>query len=237
MKEVNGIYETIRCYKNKVWNYAAHYRRLNQSAQLTGLNLSISKSELLSKITKKLNQTGFTNSRIRLTLKHPNQLTIDCNEIPNKKLSSKLVTFKGSRQIPQIKNNDRLIEEQGLLLAQQQNALDAILINSKNQITEGTITNFFAVKNNIIYTAKSSILPGTTRAKVIKIARKLNLKIVYKKVHLNQLSELDECFVCNSIKQIVPIFRIDQHQLKRENPVTQTIKEMFDREFEEFCNQ
>ena len=217
-----GIYETIRCYQNKIWNFNAHYNRLLKGANYLNLKFDLSTEQLQELIEKEITKNQFLESRIRLTLNKA-ELKIKCTELKNGPLSNKLVTYKGTRPITEIKNNDRLLENKALAYAHSHSAVDALLIDNQNYITEGSISNFFIVKNNTLITPNTNILKGTTRDIVLKLAKKMQIPVQLQNIHLNDLKDIQEAFITNAIKQIVPIFQINQQKLSI-NKITSTIQ-------------
>ena len=84
---------------------------------------------------------------------------------------------------------------------------EAIMLNERGYLAEGSISNIFLVSKGILMTPslKSGVLPGITREAVLEIARALNIKIAERQVALKELSEAGESFVTNSILEIMPL--------------------------------
>ncbi|WP_249664245.1 aminotransferase class IV, partial [Lysinibacillus sp. D4B1_S16] len=79
----------------------------------------------------------------------------------------------------------------------------------------GVTSNVFWVKNDKLYTPslETGILPGIARARVIKKADALGLEVregFYTKEDLRQSTE---CFITNSVQELVPIIYIENQQL------------------------
>jgi branched-subunit amino acid aminotransferase/4-amino-4-deoxychorismate lyase len=217
-----GIYETI-LYKNfQVLNFNAHYNRLKRGAKFLSLSIPKTKTQILSDLIKLFQKSNYSQARIRLTL-NQKTLTYEIFEIPNLPIPQKVVTYKANRPIPQIKSTNRETENQALEFAKTYNAVDAILINQKGFLTEGSISNLFVVKNQQLLTPYKSILKGTFRQQVLKTCAKLGIKVHKKAVHSSQINQFTEIFICNAIKGIVPIFEINYHKLPKQNPITKKI--------------
>ncbi|MSR88337.1 MAG: hypothetical protein EXS67_01620 [Candidatus Margulisbacteria bacterium] len=75
---------------------------------------------------------------------------------------------------------------------------------------EGDTFSVFFVKNNTIYTPVTNgrILEGITRQSVITIAKNY-YKVCEQNVLLSSISDYDEAFLTSSIRQVMPIVKID----------------------------
>jgi branched-subunit amino acid aminotransferase/4-amino-4-deoxychorismate lyase len=78
------------------------------------------------------------------------------------------------------------------------------------QILEGMTSNFFHVRDGVLYTAQRDILLGVTRRTVIRVARGRGVEVRYKPLKLEQLSAVDEAFITSSSRGIVPVIKIDE---------------------------
>jgi len=65
---------------------------------------------------------------------------------------------------------------------------------------------------------KSAVLPGITRAAVIKLAKADGIEIKLQSIDINQLLEADEIFLTNSIMQVMPVCRIERKAIGQDKP-------------------
>jgi branched-chain amino acid aminotransferase len=79
---------------------------------------------------------------------------------------------------------------------------------------------------------KSNVLPGVVRGVILEIARALDVRVQLAAVNINQLLEAEEVFMTNSIMQVMPISRIEQHKVGDRTPgaVTEALMKAFDDE-------
>ena len=84
---------------------------------------------------------------------------------------------------------------------------EALLLNSKGEIAECTMSNIFWVIQGQIYTPSLScgLLPGIMRAFVIE-----NRSVVEVQASLEQLLNADEVFLTNSVMEIMGVSQIDR---------------------------
>jgi len=110
------------------------------------------------------------------------------------------------------------------------NAFEAILFRD-DLITEGSHTNFFAVKNNKIYTAPLSnyILNGITRKVVLELCRENNIDFSKEYIRVSNIKDYDEFFITGTTTEITPVIQIDDWIVGDGKPgnMTRGIQELF----------
>ena len=99
---------------------------------------------------------------------------------------------------------------------------EALLIK-KGKILEGMTSNFFYVKDNILYTAQDDILLGVTRKTAIDVGRGRGVDVRYKPLKRDQLADIDEAFITSSSRGIVPVIKIDDVTIGQGRPGPITI--------------
>ncbi len=124
---------------------------------------------------------------------------------------AKLTSF-----IQKASNEKKLIRNSGLE--------ESIITNNSRELLEGLTSNFFAVKNNAVWTAKTGILNGITRKLVLEEAEKEGIEIIYKPVKLDDLEELDEAFITSTSRGVMPVVKIDDITIGNGKPGDLTIK-------------
>jgi D-alanine transaminase len=79
-------------------------------------------------------------------------------------------------------------------------------------ITEGTHTNFCAVKNGMLLTPRKSnfILSGITRQVVLHICRSLNISSLETSINESELSEFEECMIIGTTTEVTPVVKINE---------------------------
>ena len=84
---------------------------------------------------------------------------------------------------------------------------EAILLNERGYLAEGSTSNIFLVSKGELITPslESGVLPGITREAVLEIAQALSIRTAEREVELRGLMEADEAFITNSILEIMPL--------------------------------
>ena len=88
---------------------------------------------------------------------------------------------------------------------------EAIVLNEKGFVSEGSAENIFIVRNKKLITPPVSddILEGITRNAVITIAKDLGYKVEERHIARTELYIADEVFFCGTGAQISPVIQID----------------------------
>ncbi|HDQ00057.1 MAG TPA: D-alanine aminotransferase Dat [bacterium] len=110
------------------------------------------------------------------------------------------------------------------------NAAEAVFVRD-GMITEGTHTNFCAVKNGTMWTPPLSnfILAGVTRNLVLDICRKLSISVREDVIKERELETFDEHFLVGTTVEITPIIQIDDRKIAEGKPgaITRAIQTDF----------
>lgn len=209
-----GVFETIRTYHGRPFALAEHLERLAFSAQQLQLTLPYPIHTITDWVKELCQQNHDTEMRVKVIagikniyiLGEPLQLNelIYCDGV-------KLKLYALERTTPTIKNLAYWQEYLAHETALREHYYDALLINAKQQITEGAYSNFFCVKDNIIYTAPTNtILAGITRKHVLQLAQN-NYTIIEQSLEQNFVLQCDECWLTQTSTGIVPVIQIDEH--------------------------
>ncbi|MGH9346418.1 MAG: branched-chain amino acid transaminase [Vicinamibacterales bacterium] len=88
---------------------------------------------------------------------------------------------------------------------------EALLLNTKGDVAEGSGENLFVVKHGTVITndVDASILLGITRDSVLQIARDLGLPVVVRPISLTDVQTADELFFSGTAVEVTPIKEVD----------------------------
>ena len=141
----------------------------------------------------------------------------------------------------------------GLREAVRRGAGEALWFNVHNYLQSASVANVFIVKGGALVTPptaddlrdpavaaacpypKSNVLPGVLRGAVIDLAKSNDIPIRAEAMTVNHVLEADEVFLTNSIMQVMPVGRIEQHVVGDGNPgpVTRRITDALQKESSE----
>ena len=86
------------------------------------------------------------------------------------------------------------------------------------RILEGLTSNFYAVCNGKLITARYGILLGVTRRFVLRLARSAGYGIDYRALQVAELSGIDEAFITSSSRGVVPVIEVDHSPVGQGRP-------------------
>jgi len=218
-----GLYETFRTKNYKPIFLNQHLRRLFNSAETINLKITYSCSEIGKMIYTVINGFHEKDQRVRI-IAVPEKVIIYTTALNfDEKIYEGISTLTVStqRDNPKVKTTDYTNCLDAYKIAQNKNCFDAILIDDKNQILEGSRSNIFWIMNNSLFTRKDNVLPGITRQMIIE---KSPYPIVYDHLNIFDFKRLDELFLTNSGSGIIPVSKIDSTLIGKACPGSITIK-------------
>ena len=108
---------------------------------------------------------------------------------------------------------------------------DAILLNERGKVSEGSGCNLFMVRNGALVTPPitANILEGITRRSLLQLARDANLPIEEREVDRTELYLADELFFCGTGVQVTWIGQVDHRPVGngKAGPITTQLQTRF----------
>jgi branched-chain amino acid aminotransferase len=107
-------------------------------------------------------------------------------------------------------------------------AFEALLMDSGKYITEASKANVFAIQGGHIITPQEAvILPGITRQYVLEICREFSLKVTRKKIHFDEIPDLEGMFLTGTSLHVLPVSLVNDHPLPVKHRVMTEIMKNF----------
>jgi len=231
----DGVYEAIRTYHKKLFRHEDHLQRLKRS--LNAIRINFNETDTLEKIIYKLIEENKIKNEALIYLQITRGAAFPrTHNFPEEKTSptvfisvqdlniKKEEHLKGIKVILQedvrwLRCDIKSISLLPAVLANQKaveaNAGEAIFVRN-GLITEGSRTNFFAVKNNTVFTAPLSnlILDGITRKVVLELCKELEINYREEFIKADDLKTYNEFFITSTAKEITPVVQIDNWKVK-----------------------
>lgn len=233
----DSIYEVTYSEENCLIFFNDHLDRLYNSASILDMNIFLSREYIVAQALKTLEASGLSRAYIRIILtRGESEINLDPSntfrnnliiivkpqpEYPKiqyqhglKLLISNVVRNNRKSIDPNAKSGNYLNNVLAIKEAKNQGFDDAIMLNEKGMITEGTTFNIWAIKNGITYTppVSSGLLRGITREKTIEIAKEASISIDHSDFNADFIYNADEVFITSSTKGIMPISQIGDHK-------------------------
>jgi branched-chain amino acid aminotransferase len=107
---------------------------------------------------------------------------------------------------------------------------EAILLDHRGNVCEGTGENVFVIRDGVISTPphSASILDGINRKSVIEIARDLDYEVVERDIARAELTMADEVFLTGTAAELTPVREIDDQEIGEPGEITRAIQATFD---------
>ena len=89
---------------------------------------------------------------------------------------------------------------------------EALFLDKKSYITEGSSSNFWILnKNNILITRSldGKILAGITRDSILNCAKNKNINVEEKKISLDNIKDCKEAFITSASSFVTPVIQVD----------------------------
>lgn len=221
------IYEVIRIIDGVPVFLEGHIERMRKSAELIGKSIKKSDAEITEEIYRLIVANEEYNMNIKLlcsNLDAPNQTFMIYyikSSYPDKEVYEKgihTILFYSERENPNAKIVDSDLRSRINDEIKRQNAYEALLVNRKDYITEGSRSNMFFVKGDKVYTAPAGdVLLGITRNEIMNVCKEKNIEVIEMEVHKDSLKDLDGAFMTGTSVNALPIATIDDIMLDSVN--------------------
>lgn len=225
LKYGDGLFETILVTNNKPVLIHEHLNRFKKGLNLLNLKLPFPnpKAEIAAQIDKLLKNNNIKYGRIRITVfrgdgefgsnnnGNDNLLIQTWNlQTPPEynKSGLQLVVYdkarKASDAFSQIKHNNFLPFSMGMMYANERNAGDAIIMNTKGRVCETCLANIWILKDRILKTPplEEGPIAGIMRGFLLHHFSNNKIPAIEMAFSIDELKDADEVFISNSIMLI-----------------------------------
>lgn len=226
----DGIYETMRAYEGVVFMFDEHLERLFRSASLIDLGVPISPEKIRKAVYKTMKANRVKEAVIRITVSRgAGPVGLDPVLCP----TPTFVIFAGqfreypgqfyrkgvriaiadtrrnySRALdPRIKSLNFLNNILAKIEAKKKGAYEAVMLNHRGYLAEGTISNIFFINNRVLCTpsVKVGILDGITRNIILNAARELQIETREGRFRPEDIHDSQEVFISNTTMEVMPV--------------------------------
>lgn len=253
------VFELFRVYGRTPFRMGPHLDRLERGCAVMGIELPFSRAELEQQIATLMAQHTYPHSAVKLyvtagecgapsglslaactnfapqlyiledavTMKHPQAAYGMENHVRGQNLKS----VDAIRELPEVKTANYGI---GYVAAKRAGTAydDVLFTTPQGFVTEATRSNFFAVINDKLVTAKSGMLEGITRGVILELAAELGIATEVRDVTVAELAGATEAFTSGSIAEMVPVRSLNDVVLpggddRTQTPVFRALREAF----------
>jgi branched-chain amino acid aminotransferase len=248
----DGVFEGIRFYGGKAFRLDAHLARLARSAAAIELSLPYGAEALGEAIAQVIVHAGEPTGYIRLIVtrgegdlgldprscKHPTTIVAAARlRVFDVTRAGAAVIVASTRQAPADVVDARIksLNYLNRLLARQEatraGADEALMLNARGHLAEGTTDNVFLAQGGVLLTppASDGALEGITRGAVLEVAHLLGIPAREASLGSYDLYAADEAFLTGTGAELVPVRSIDGRPVPAcPGPIFQRIKPAFE---------
>ena len=238
-----GVYTTFCTFEhNKFLYLEAHLDRLQNSVNLMGWDYPLDKQLLRQVIHQLCTAYPQQNSRVRLdVLARPppvppgsktGRLTLALSPFPPPPPE---IYTQGVEVglVEQLHRDKPLIKDARFVLQrrpfQSDQYYEQLLLGDDGRLLEGLTSNFYGIRDGILYTAGKGILEGIARRIILQQAEALNIPVRLEAIHINEIARLDEAALSSASRALVPIVKIGDQiiGIGRPGPLTRQILDAY----------
>lgn len=251
----SGVFEGIRAYQTErgpaVFRLDDHIARFYRSAHAYGLEIPFDAAALANATFETLDANDFSDGYIRpLAFFGERGISLapryHCPThvlIALKPLKGSLIGENGARvclsrwQKTSSRSMPATVKACGHYMnsilalhdAVAQGFDEAILLNDRGDVAEGTGENIFVVRNGRLRTndASADALEGITQDTVVQLARDRGIPVEIGRVTIHDLFEADELFFTGTAAEVCPIVQVDAHQFSPLHPLTDELSRAY----------
>lgn len=247
----DGVFETLRTYRGAPFALGEHLERLDASARAVGIALPASRDVLAAEVMDLLAIADNPESSVRIMITRgegplgldPSLATSPLRVMlaePAAPLSAAIYrdgvavstarTERAADAAPGAKVTNYLAGMLELQRAKARGAHEALLLDAEGRVLEGVTSNFFVVRDGELITAQvGAILAGITRAHVMRCAASLGIATREEATRVSDLRDVTEAFLTSSLREIVPVVRVDAEVIGdgRPGPLTRRLHAAF----------
>jgi len=216
-----GVYSIARTFDhNKFLRLDHHLARTVNSMRLLGWDYDLDEARLRRAIHTICTAFSAPEMRVRMDiLAEPvHALGVDSRELvalmPFTPLRAEYYTRGVTLDVAAgLQRTNPLIKTAAFAEARKRSGISAqsyesLLLDGEGNILEGTSSNFYGMRDGVLYTAGHGVLEGITRSILLDLARQLQIPLHLEAVNLNAVARLDEAMISSSSRGLLPVVQI-----------------------------
>jgi len=234
----DGVWEGLRLHKGALLFLDAHLQRLHAGAAAIGLDIGMSRDELLGALRDTLAANAMRDGvHVRLMVTRGLKATV--NQDPRNALGRPTVVIVAEHKAPpsgralalatvsvrctpaamfdmRLNSHSRLNLITALIEAIAAGADEALMLDPAGFVSSCNATNLFWARGGDVFTSSGAYcFNGVTRANVIGLCRAHGVPIRLGDFSVDQVRGADEAFVTGTVGGLTPVSEIDGRALAR----------------------
>ena len=255
----DGVYEVIRTYNGKLFTVEEHVNRFKKSMDSISISLPLTTVQLTRLLEELIVKNNLNDGMIYLQVTRG--IAPRNHAFPSASIAPTLVAYtkKLERPVRNMKFGVKTILTEdirwlrcdikslnllGNVLAKQQAAVQGCyeaILHRGQEVTEGSTSNIFIVKNGVLITHASDnlILKGITKDVILQLCAINNIPFEERTFTLEELALADEVILSSTTSEVMPIIEMNGKKVKGglPGPFTRRLQKLYEAEIEKKCGK
>lgn len=248
----DGLFETLRAYRGRLFALDEHLRRLAASAAFLGIRVPRRpwRREVSALLTK--NRLTDVDGWVRLTMTRgvaPPGLAPPARSRPTVVITAgpldtaiataqrrgvgvTILPFSRPDFLAEHKTLDYLPAVLARSIIAAHGAFEGVYMKAERRVTEGTTSNLFIwFRNQLLTAGPPEVLPGVTRRLVLQLAAANGIEARETPLSVDHLRGADEAFLTSSLIEIVPVIAVNDAPVGagKPGPMTRRLQSLYRR--------
>lgn len=239
----DSAFEVMRTYGQRAFRESAHLARLRRSCERLLIELPHRDEQLSEIVARTIAASGLPECYVRVMVtRGVGPMNIDLAQATTPSvvvfaltltplaasvytdgigvgLSRAARATDGTRAVG-AKTSNYLGSVMALHEVKQRGAQEALILGPSGEVIEGATSNVFVVRRGELFTPPidAGILAGITRQTVLELASEQGLVVHETQLHPSDLYRADEVFITSSVREVVPVVRVDDKTVSAGKP-------------------
>lgn len=240
--EGNSVYEVLRIVKGSPVFFHDHMERLETSVRLQNKKILADSATLRRDIINLTKSEKKKEINLKIVFNYnndSNNYLVYCIEpiYPTEQqylYGVKGILFYAERKDPGSKVINHKLRSSIFHKLILDGGYEALLVSEKGEITEGSRSNIFFLKNDTLVTApESKVLSGITRKHILEICVENNIKVHLASVKVEMLSGYEAVFMTGTSPMVLPFYCIDDKRFIVRHPLIVRLRDLYTKKVEE----
>jgi branched-chain amino acid aminotransferase len=250
-----GVFSTLRVKDGVLFEWERHYNRMAKDAALLKVPFPDSPDWFEAQLHKLIDANHAYDATLRVivlrnkggmwegpSIDRPFDLYAFTTNLKNWGQSVKLGLVPQARHAAnQFAGTKMLSWSFNLCMYDQahENGFDeVVLLNERDEVSELTSANLFAVFGNHVLTPplSSGCLPGITRALLLEEIKVPGIEIGERTLTLADLEKADGLFITSSTRDLLPVASVESIQIQRNDSIRQLLSQAFEEYLKNYAN-
>jgi len=248
-----GVFSTLRVKDGVLFEWQRHYDRMAKDARLLKVPYPDSSGWFQDQLHKLIEANQAHNSTLRVIvlrnkggmwegpfIDRPFDLYAFTTDLKNWGQSVKLGLVPQARHAAnQFAGTKMLSWSFNLCMydqAHQDGFDEVVLLNERDEVSELTSANLFAVYGSLVLTPpiSSGCLPGITRALLLDEIQVAGIEIREQTLTLSDLEKADGLFITSSTRDLLPVATVESIQIQQGDEIRQRLSQAYEQHLDNY---